>query len=257
MSRGPGPRDNKLFAPSFLPKLSAAVVDLGVLLERRYAESASLKLVGDHFQLHKRQRTALMRSAAAPSKILAREAKRVTSVEGCTLAIDGFNLIILLEAALGGGLVLQCADGTYRDLSSIHGTYKMVEQTQDVLIWVGEWANEHGAACVHWWLDSPVSNSGKLASVLRGVAEERQWNWEVTVTPHVDRELSQSEDVVVTGDKIILNQCQQWANLGRSMIEQGEKESRLPNLWLVELPHEEHRRLLLEMQQPLAHVVEE
>ncbi len=256
MSRGPGPRDSKLFASAFLSKLSAAVVDLGMLLERNYAESASLKLVGDHFQLHKRQRTALMRSAAAPSQMLAREAKKVPSIEGSTLAIDGFNLIILLEAALGGGLVMKCADGTCRDLSSIHGTYKMVDQTQDVLVWVGTWAKEQGVSGLHWWLDSPVSNSGKLASVLRGLAEEHQWNWEVTVTPHVDKELCRSEDVVVSGDKIILNQCQQWANLGRSMIEQGVKESRLPNLWLVELPQEEHRRLLLEMQQPLSHVVE-
>lgn len=247
MGRGAGPSDAKFFTEKHVHRISAATVDLGFLLERGYAETASLKVVGDHFQLHKRQRSALMRCSAAPSKIALRAKKCVTSLEGCHLAIDGFNLIILLEAAIGGGLIMQGADGTFRDLSSIHGSYKTVEQTLSVLEWVGEWTQSQNVETVHWYLDSPVSNSGKLAGWVRDLSEKYQWPWDVTVTPHVDRELSQSDKVVVTSDKIILNQCEQWANMGRSMIEQERGKDRLEALWFVEMPLPEHCDILQAM----------
>ena len=46
-----------------------------------------------------------------------------------TLLVDGFNLIITIEVALSGGLVLDCADGTVRDLAGLRGSYHPVDET--------------------------------------------------------------------------------------------------------------------------------
>src|SRR6266404_1471952 len=46
------------------------------------------------------------------------------------LLIDGFNLILTLESALGGGVMLVGRDGCYRDMASVHGTYRRVEETR-------------------------------------------------------------------------------------------------------------------------------
>ena len=56
-----------------------------------------------------------------------------STLRGRPLRIDGFNLILTLESALGGGIVLGGRDGCYRDLASVHGTYRRVEETRPAL----------------------------------------------------------------------------------------------------------------------------
>ena len=65
--------------------------------------------------------------AAAPSF------RSETYSRGSPLRIDGFNLILTLESAVGGGVVLGGRDGCYRDMASVHGTYRRVEETRSAL----------------------------------------------------------------------------------------------------------------------------
>ena len=59
--RGPHPEDAELFATAAIPALRAAAADLTWLLDRGYAVSSSLKLVGDRHYLAVRQRVAVAR----------------------------------------------------------------------------------------------------------------------------------------------------------------------------------------------------
>jgi hypothetical protein len=129
--RGAHPADFDLFSESQSPILRSAVNDLSWLLTRGYAPTASLKLVGDHYQLRNRQRVALSRAASSDRKLEARRASciPVSQISADDLLIDGFNLLITLEAALSGGVVLCCRDNCLRDLASVHGTYRSVEET--------------------------------------------------------------------------------------------------------------------------------
>lgn len=45
------------------------------------------------------------------------------------LALDGFNVLLTIEAALSGGVVLLRRDGCLRDIASVHGTYRQVDGT--------------------------------------------------------------------------------------------------------------------------------
>lgn len=219
-NRGPQPNDQRLFAEKYHPALTAATEDLCWLLSRGYGTDSALQLVGNHYRLNKRQRMAVSRISAAAEAISARASRCVTLAEinGRHVAIDGFNLLILLESAYGGGLVLQGRDGTYRDLAGVHGTYKHVQHTQPALVMVGEALRP--AASVKWYFDQPVSNSGRLKTMLRELAEAHGFNWEIELAYNPDKELIAlpNDTVLVSSDSWILDDGGAWCNLGRELL---------------------------------------
>src|SRR5690606_13861789 len=166
-------------------RLRAAVGDFSWLLARGYAEVSALKLVGDHFLLTQRQRTAVMRAACSDEALARRHAHQVGREARCgrPLLLDGYNVLPTVEAALAGGFVPMARDGCYRDMASMHGTFRAVEETRPALALVGEFLADCGATPCVWYLDSPVSNSGRLRGAMTALARERGWNWRVELVP--------------------------------------------------------------------------
>lgn len=168
---------------------------------------------------------AVGRVAAAEEKIAARKSREVSlkDIDGKVVAIDGFNLLILLESAFGGGLVLAGRDGTLRDLASVHGTYKHVQHTVPALIRVGEALRT--ASGVTWYFDTPVSNSGRLKTMLRELAETHGFNWTVELVYNPDKELIGLPDevVLISSDSWILDDGGAWCNLGRELVAEIEE----------------------------------
>jgi hypothetical protein len=80
-----------------------------------------------------------------------------------------------------------------------------------------------------WLLDAPVSNSGRLAQLLRALAAARGWAWNVETVPSPDALLKKSQAIVVTADSAILDACGRWFNAARSIV------AALPNVWRVTL----------------------
>ncbi len=230
--RGAHPEDEKLFAAKSLPALRQAVADLSWLLNRAYAPAASLKLVGDRFSLKARQRLAVARAACSDEQQRHRQsgALPLENVQGQTLLIDGFNLLITLEAALSGGLLITCRDGCIRDLSSVHGTYRSVAETEKALLLIGETLAQAKPQTVVWLLDQPVSNSGRLAGRIRELAAASNWPWTVEVVMNPDKVLRESAHFIVTSDSNILDAPVQSVNLNRLLI-----EGHLQQAWLVDL----------------------
>ena len=99
--RGAHPKDRKLFADDHLTALRAATGELSWLLTRGYAIKGALKLVGDKHALTERQRLAVSRAACSDQSRTHRFASKVgtETLKGERLTIDGFNLIITIEAA--------------------------------------------------------------------------------------------------------------------------------------------------------------
>jgi len=220
-NRGPQPNDPQLFAPKHFPALTAATDDLCWLLGRGYGVDSALQLVGNRYRLNKRQRMAVGRVSAGAEEIAARKSREVelADIAGRGVAIDGFNLLILLESAYGGGLLLHARDGTYRDLAGVHGTYKHVRHTEPALLLVGEALRP--AASVKWYFDQPVSNSGRLKTLLRKLAESHGFDWDVELAYNPDKELIALTDevVLVSSDSWILDDGGAWCNLGRTLLE--------------------------------------
>lgn len=230
--RGAHPEDPKLFGEAQLPALRAAVHDLSWLLTREYPQRAALKLVGDRYRLTERQRIAVSRAACADPETVRRAAARVPleGLCGRDLAVDGFNLIISLEAALSGAVLLRCRDGCTRDIASIHGSYRSVEETEPAIRLIGEFLQPLELASVHWLLDSPISNSGRLAARLREISGERGWNWTVETLFNPDQALVAGTAVVASSDSVVLNGAKRWVDLLSPLI-----VHRLPAAWWVDL----------------------
>jgi len=209
-----------LFAPSAWPALQAAVADLSWLLSRGYAEHSALKLVGDRLQLTARQRMAVMRSTCSDQARQCRDQTRVPTerLAGERLDIDGFNVLTTVEAALAGGVILAGRDGCYRDLASMHGSYRNVDETEPALSLIGEALNGFRPAQCCWYLDRPVSNSGRLRTRLQRLAAERGWPWQVELASDVDSVLSASPHIIATADSVILDRCRRWFNLAREVV---------------------------------------
>src|SRR5437016_5895987 len=196
--RGAHPEDRKLFAAEQVPVLRTAVAELSWLLTRDYSLKGALKLVGDRYSLTDRQRLAVAR-AACSDQSKERRAAALVNVEdlaGQDLIVDGFNLIITVEAALSGGVLMLCRDGCIRDLSSVHGSYRAVNETETAIQFIGETLTALRSLSVEWVLDSPISNSGRLAQRIRDLANEKGWNWKVETLFNPDAAISKSKRVV-------------------------------------------------------------
>jgi len=218
--RGPHPADAKLFAPEALASLRTALADFSLLLTKGYAGNSALKLVGDHFALTQRQRLALMRAACSDQQKQTRIAKRVETADlaGQAVAIDGYNLLITLEAAMSGAFIFQGRDGCLRDLAGIHGTYRKVEETVPAIMLIGAFLKEIRVPRALWLLDSPVSNSGRLKTLIGERARENGWDWEIRLSTNPDAELKQTDLIVGSTDSVILDKCTRWTNLGTAII---------------------------------------
>ncbi len=230
--RGPHPADEKLFAAGAISNLLRAIADFSLLLTKGYAEKSALKLVGDRFSLTQRQRLAVMRSACSDEQLVSRNQRCIApkNLEGKSIAIDGYNVLITIEAAMSGGVIFKGRDGCYRDLASIHGTYRKVTETIPAVQLMGDFLREIGAGQALWLLDSPVSNSGRLKTLIRELAEKNGWNWQIELVLSPDAELKKTDLVVATSDSVVLDDCKSWVNLATEII-----KKKLPSARVIDL----------------------
>jgi hypothetical protein len=136
----------------------------------------------------------------------------VANIRGQSLALDGFNVLTTIEAALAGGVLLLARDGCLRDMASVHGTYRKVEETAPAVELIGRSLAQWQPARCLWYLDAPVSNSGRLAAILRAAGLRLGLDWQVELVDNPDRVLAGAGDIVATADSVILDRCGAWIN---------------------------------------------
>jgi hypothetical protein len=230
--RGPHPADAKLFADAAISDLRSALADFSLLLTKGYAEKSSLKLVGDKFSLTERQRLAVMRSACSDQQLTSRKERevKVAEIGGRPIVIDGYNILITIEAAMSGACVFKGRDGCFRDLASIHGTYRKVTETIPAVELIGKFLKENNVGDCLWLLDSPVSNSGRLKTLIGELARKNKWEWEIELLPSPDAKLIKTDLTAASSDSVVLDGCKSWVNLARAVI-----ETKLPIARMVDL----------------------
>ncbi len=224
--RGMKSEDEKWFADDQLDSLRMAVADYNWMLSRGYSDgTATLSLVGDRYRLPLRQRHALMRAACSDASLILRKEKEIApdQLQGKPLWIDGYNLLITLESGLSGGIVLRCRDGSWRDIASLHGTYRQVEETSMALEMTGKALLALEIPEVTWFLDAPVSNSGRLRQMMKGVAEYFHFPWQIHIVNSPDKQLAEVAGTVVTSDGWIMERAPAWVNLSQHVL--GENEA--------------------------------
>lgn len=218
-NRGKNSNDHLLFGDEKqLNSIGEALIDMCYLLTRGYAEKSALQLVGNKHRLNVRQQQALQGMSASEQQIKLRESRCISieDIKEQRIIIDGFNLLIILESALSGAYLFKGLDGAFRDLSGVHGTYKRVQQTEKALLIVGETLKNKE---VLWVFDKPVSNSGRLKTLLRETAELNGFKWNIILDNNPDTYVLEQNGVVVSSDAWVLDRADHWLNLGAHIIE--------------------------------------
>jgi len=230
--RGPHPEDDRLFAPKVWPVLRQATGDLCWLLNHGYAPRSSTELVGNRYDLTERQRLAVRRCACSNQARQLRQSTQVqpSDLRQAELWLDGYNVLTGLEAALAGAIILHGCDGCCRDVAGVHRRYRKVGETVPALTLLGDWLAHWQVGRCRWFLDRPVSNSGRLKALLQDTAGQAGWNWEVELVLNPDRVLAETEQVIATADSVILDRCRRWINLTWLIISE-----QLPRAQVVDL----------------------
>ena len=217
--RGFLPTDARDFGAESLPKLKKAAEEVYFLLNRGYPVTPVTRFVGDHYQLSERQRLALARTVSPEARILSRKSREVTDIAGETLYIDGFNVIIGLEIAYSQSMLFHCMDGTVRDLAGLHGTYRLIQQTDSAILALMRTLAALQIAKAVIYLDQPVSNSGRLKARVFELASDMHFALDVQIENPVDAILK-TKPLIASGDAIILDECDRWFNLTNTVIAQ-------------------------------------
>lgn len=230
--RGAHPKDTELFGDDAIGSLRSAASDLCWLLSRGYAIDSSLKLVGDRYQLDRRQRIAVARASCsddARDNRLSRQ-QAAEQIAGKPILIDGFNVLVTIETALAGGVILHARDGCFRDMASMHGTYRKMAETSEALRTIGDELQLLGVDQAIWYFDRSVSNSGRVKAAAEEIAQHYDWPWRIELADDPDRVLIQSDGIVASADSAVLDNCGNWFNLARHVV-----EAQTPDAWIINL----------------------
>lgn len=211
--RGFVPTDEVEFNEKNIKILKTAQKDICTLINRGYYIDKTTEFVGNHFMLSARQRLALKRAIAPNNDIINRQNRLITKLSPkSTVNIDGLNLIITLEVALSNSTIIKCMDNTIRDLAGLRGTYKIVDKTLIALELIANKFNDMNIDKAIFYLDSPVSNTGRLKTYIMDLS--KNWNFEVEVNLVYNADVVLEKlDNVITTDGIILNKCKSWLNI--------------------------------------------
>jgi hypothetical protein len=229
--RGPHPEDARLFSRVARTSLRVAAEELAWLLGRGYAMASALELVARHHQLESRQRAALFRGVCSEAVQKERSRRLVPSAElaGRVVHVDGLNVVITLEVALSGGVLLRARDDVLRDLAGVRRNYHLVAETNPAIQLIAEGLRAARARAVHVFIDAEVSNSGRLRE--RFAAKARLFGGELTIdlVPNADRALAGCA-CVASSDAEVIDGATSWINLSRTIVAHAVHKA-----WVVDL----------------------
>lgn len=222
--RGYHKEDEHEFGGEEKANLEKAAYELYFLLNQGYHIKQAATFIGNHYMFSERQRLALVRTISSYEDCGNRLCKQTMKLDDVyTVHVDGFNTIITLEVALSGCPIFRSLDGTIRDLAGLRGNYRIIDKTEKTIHLICKWLVSNRIEKAIFYFDSPVSNSGRLANLVKEIASMYEIPVQTHVIPEVDQTLEKLANVI-TSDAIILNKCISWVNMNADIIEHIEEK---------------------------------
>lgn len=205
------------------PALGPAATDLRWLLSRGYPRETSLTLVGNRHDLDRTGREILRRGVMS-SLTAARRRGKLRPPEAVArrpLALDGHNVILTLESALTGRLLVRGDDGVIRDIARAARGYRLTEASRRTVDLLLGYLARLKPASVNVWLDRPVSHSGRLAELIRAGLAHRGLDGDCRTAPVPERELIPFAGLVASADGELIEACPEPIDLVGAMLAAG------------------------------------
>jgi hypothetical protein len=200
--------------------LQEASKDFRYLLNRGYPRKAALELVGNRYQLISDQRQLLHRGVFSDAVSESRR-KRKIPMEGIRdkdLAIDGYNVIITIEAGLSGRPLVLGDDGFIRDISGLSGNFKKTERTEEAVQLILDIIKRVKPYRTLFLFDAPISRSGKLAQEVRDRLKRENLLGDAMAVRVPETILIGFSGMIATSDTAIIDQSKKVVDLAGYII---------------------------------------
>jgi hypothetical protein len=197
-----------------------AASDIRFLLDRGYPQKSAVGFVCAHYRLDVKARYLLSRTVLSRELSENRKAKFLpcNKIEGNSIIIDGYNIIIGMESILEKKAYL-CDDGVIRDIKGAFRSYKVSSNTEEAVGLILEFLKEMKPDNVVFLLDAQISKSGMLARMLREKIGESGLKGDARTSKHVDYDLKRCEEIVASSDGVIIDEAERVVNFLRCVVE--------------------------------------
>jgi hypothetical protein len=203
-------------------ELQKAAEDFRYLLNRGYPRKAALELVGNRYGLTSDERHLLHRGIFSDADSKSRRKRKIPigKVRNRDLAIDGYNVIITIEAGLSGQPLILGDDGFIRDISGLSGNFKKTERTEEALQLILDIVKRVKPRKTLFLFDSPISMSGELAQEVRDLLKKENLLGDARAVKVPEKILIGFPGVIATSDTAIIDQSKEVVDLAGDIIVQ-------------------------------------
>jgi hypothetical protein len=205
--------------------LQKASEDFGYLLNRAYPRKAALELVGNRYQLTSDQRHLLHRGVFSDMDAKSRQKKKISpnQIRGYDLVIDGYNVLITIEAGLLGRPLILGDDGFIRDISGLSGNFQKTEMTVQALELLLNFLKTVKPRQTLFLFDSPISRSGELALEVRGRMKKESLPGDAMAIRVPEKILIGFPGRVATSDTAIIDRSHKVVDLAGTVLSKQRK----------------------------------
>jgi len=195
--------------------LQKAADDFRYLLNRSYPRKAALELVGNRYQLTSDQRHLLHRGVFSDADSEARHKRKIPieRIRRKDFVIDGYNVIITIEAGLSGRPLILGDDGFMRDISGLSANFKKTEKTEEALKLILDVIKKVKPRHTLFLLDAPISMSGNLAQEVRDSLKRENLLGDARTLKVPEKILIGFPGVIATSDTAIIDQSKKVVDL--------------------------------------------
>jgi len=206
-------------------ELQDAAEDFRYLLNRGYPKKAALELVGNRYGLTYDERHLLHRGVFSDRDSISRQKKKIPilQIRGQDLAIDGYNVLITIEAGLSGRPLVLADDGFIRDISGLSGNFKKSEKTEEALQLIFNVLKKVKPRQTLFLFDAPISMSGKLAQEVRGLLKRDRLPGDSMAIKVPEKILIGFPGGIATSDTAIIDQSKKVIDLAGYILRQRAK----------------------------------
>jgi hypothetical protein len=207
---------------SKLKELQKAAEDFRYLLNGGYPRKPSLELVGNRYGLTFDERHLLHRGVFSDVDSKSRRKRKIPigKVRNRDLAIDGYNILITIEAGLSDRPLILGDDGFIRDISGLSGNFKKTEKTEEALQLILEIVKRVKPHQTLFLFDAPISMSGRLAQEVRDLLKKENLSGDAKAVKVPEQILIGFPGVIATSDTAIINQSKEVVDLAADIIVQ-------------------------------------
>ncbi len=194
--------------------------DFRYLLNRGYPRKAALEWVGNRYQLTSDQRHLLHRGVFSDADSESRRKRKIPieRIRNKDFVIDGYNVIITIEAGLSGRPLILGDDGFIRDISGLSGNFRKTEGTREAIQLILYILKRVKPRQTLFLFDAPISMSGKLAQEVRDFFKKENLFGDARAVKVPEKILIGFPGVIATSDTAIIDQSKQVVDLAGSVI---------------------------------------